>query len=285
MSELFEMPEATELTEGKRSIPGATILKAYATQLAAEIMAKIPTADAEFIQKVKETQESTTALDAFVKEQCGAKLNNADVATFGEEEVHKLLKSNQSNRSRRKNMSMTQSNYVEMLTAAVAEWVIRESCDIKKSAGGFGAGRQALVINEETVAELAKDQDALGRAIRNIQSKKSTFKSNHKDEPGWESTPEYQGYLEQEAMLKAVRTTQPAGRKGMSIKKALQFIFDGVGETDSLGKDESHAVIEACRNLSKGAYPEGYVDLVAAQQVAKAEDNDDVYAEDIDAKA
>lgn len=283
MSELFETPEVTEAAEGKRSIPGATLVKNYAIAMASEIMGKLPTADADFVEKVKETQTNTAAMDEFVKEQCGDRLVHEDVKEFSPEEIKKILKSNQSNRSRRKSMAMTQSNYVEMLTSAIAEWIVRESCDIKKSAGGFGAGRTAMTINEETVAQLAEDQEALGRAIRNIQSKKSTYKAKHADHD-YEQDPEWQELLEQEAMLKAVRTTTPGGHrtKGLSLKKALQFIFDGVGEIDTLGKDESHAILTACKELSEGKYPDAYVDMVAAKAAAEAEatiEEADVYAE------
>lgn len=287
MSDLFATVEA-EATGTKRSITGAAMLKTYAMGLASEIMTKIPTADADFIEQIRVSQTDTTALDNLVQQECGAKLNNIDVSAFGEEEAAKLLKSNQSNRSRRKAMPMTQSNYVEMLTAAIAEWVIRESCGITKHAGSFGTGRQAMVINEATVEQLANDQEALGRAIRNIQSKKSTYKGKHLD-TDYANDAEWLELCEQEAMLKAVRKTQPAGRKGLSIKKALQFIFDGVGAAETLDRDTCISVITACKDLANGVYPEEFIDAVNAQQAAEAAETlqdttveapaEDVYAE------
>lgn len=277
MSELFAAIEETPVEEGKRGIPGAAILKSYATQLATGIMSKIPTAsengDEEFLNLVKESQSSVQALDTLVKQECGEALVHEDVKNFGEEEVAKLLKSNQSNRSRRKNMPMTQPNYMEYLTAACAEWILRESCGITKNANPFGGGRQALVINDETLAQLAEDQDALGRAIRNQQSKKSTYKAKHQDREGWEQDADYIEILETLEKLKAIRTTQPAGRKGMSLKKALQFIFDGVDETENLHKEESMEIIEACRNLSKGVYPAEFIDMIEAKNAAKADES------------
>lgn len=283
MSELFAAVEELPVEEGKRGIPGATILKSAATVLATQIMGKIPTAsangDEEFLQLVKESQTSVAALDELVKQECGEALVNEDVKNFGEEEVAKLLKSNQSNRSRRKNMPMTQPNYMEYLTAACAEWILRESCGIVKNANPFGGGRNAIVINDETIAQLAEDQDALGRAIRNWQSKKSTYKAKHQDRDGWEQDAEYVEILDQLEKLKAVRTTQPAGRKGVSIKKALQFIFDGVDATENLHKEESMAIIEACRNLAKGVYPAEFMDMVEAQ--ATANEAESVYTEEL----
>lgn len=283
MSELFAAIEEAPAEEGKRGIPGAAILKSYATQLATGIMGKIPTAsatgDEEFLNLVKESQTSVQALDTLVKQECGEALVHEDVKNFGEEEVAKLLKSNQSNRSRRKNMPMTQPNYMEYLTAACAEWILRESCGITKNANPFGTGRTALVINDETLAQLAEDQEALGRAIRNQQSKKSTYKAKHQDREGWEQDAEYVEILDTLEKLKDIRTTQPAGRKGMSIKKALQFIFDGVDATENLHKEESMQIIDACRNLAKGIYPSEFVDMIEAKNAAEADES--VYSDEL----
>ena len=283
MSELFAAIEEAPAEEGKRGIPGAAILKSYATQLATGIMGKIPTAsatgDEEFLNLVKESQTSVQALDTLVKQECGEALVHEDVKNFGEEEVAKLLKSNQSNRSRRKNMPMTQPNYMEYLTAACAEWILRESCGITKNANPFGTGRTALVINDETLAQLAEDQEALGRAIRNQQSKKSTYKAKHQDCEGWEQDAEYVEILDTLEKLKAIRTTQPAGRKGMSIKKALQFIFDGVDATENLHKEESMQIIDACRNLAKGIYPSEFVDMIEAKNAAEVDES--VYSDEL----
>lgn len=266
---LFDAPEL-EVAEAKRGLPGATIVKQVAVPLASAIMAKIPQGDEDYLNLIKASQTSTTALDNLVKQECGDALYNEDVAQFDANEAKKLLKSNQSNRSRRKHMAMTQSNYVELLTAAVAEQVIRTSCDMHKSAGAFGGiTRQSLEINEETVAALAKDQDALGRAIRNVQSKKSTYKAKHADHD-YEQDDEWKELLAQEALLKGARITVPAGRKGVSIKKALQFIFDGISEVDSLGKDESHSLLQACLDLSRGVYPDGFMEIVAQRNAAEA---------------
>ena len=284
MSELFAAIEELDVEEKKRGIPGATILKGAATVLATQIMGKIPEGDAEFLELVKESQTSTAALDKLVKQECGEALVNEEVKQFGEEEVQKLLKSNQSNRSRRKNMPMTQPNYMEYLTAACAEWILRMSCNITKNSNPFGTGRKALEINDETLAELANDPDALGRAIRNFQSKKSTYKAKNQDRPDWEQDTEYVEIIETLEKLKALRTTVPAGRKGVSIKKALQFIFDGVDATENLHKEESMQIIDACRDLAKGVYPQEFLDMVEAQNAAKAaeavEDEESVYVED-----
>lgn len=263
MTNLFENVTA-EVSEGQRGIPGAALLKSAALGITAKVMAAVAGNDPEVIEQVKESQTSTAAMDELVKTYGGAELVNAEVAQFGEEEVQKLLKSNQSNRSRRKSMPMTQANYQEMLTAAAAEWIIRESLGITKNANPFGGGRAATELNEQTIAELADDQEALGRAIRNVQSKKSTYKAKNADRD-YENDEEWIGLLDTEAALKAVRISTPGvGRKGVSMKKALQFILDGVDPT-AVKKDEAVELLTTIIELSKGQYPESFLAAVETE--------------------
>lgn len=278
---LFDTTVEAEET-GTRAINGAAYVKQMSMVLANDIMSMIPGADDAFLTEIKDSQSSTAAMDDLVQKYCGEKLNNEQVAVLDEEDAKKILKSNQSSRSRRKNMAMTQSNYVELLVSAIAENMVRESCNMHKSANPFAGFRsETKVINEETVAEMMDDPDAIGRAIRNIQSKKSTFKAKHADEE-YETSEDWQELLHQEALLKEARAkvggNVRGGRKGVSLKKALQFIFDGVAETDALGKDESHEIIEACRGLANGKYPEAFLAMVEEQLA------DEVAAEMADAE-
>ena len=270
MSDLFDLP-MSNTTESGHLLAGTTILKSYAVQLATEIMSKIPEGDAEFVQRIKDSQASVSVMDNLVVEMCGDRLVYEPVKSFDEEEIKKLLKSNQSNRSRRKSLQMTQSNYVEMLTSAIAEWVLRKTCGITKGAAGFGTGRAAVTFESLDLEALAQDQDELARIIRNWQSKKSTYKSKHMDQPGWETAEEYVQICAQLDQLRSYRVTANRTLRGVSPKRALQFIFDGVGPTETLSKDDSYALLNACREIAKGNYPQAYLDKVAEENAAKAE--------------
>lgn len=281
MSDLFTTPEATESTKS-RALPGSAYVKQIATSMATQVMAKIPEGDAAFLQTIKDSQTNASVMDTMIQDLFGETLHNDTVAEFDHDEAAKILKSNQSNRSRRKNLPMTQSNYVEMLAAAIAETIIRESCDMHKSASPFGGARRSSVeITPESAAELGKDQDALGRAIRNIQSKKSTYKAKNADRD-YVDDPEWQKLLEQEALLKAQRIAGHGGnRKGMTVKRALQYIFDGVEDVSILGKEESHSILQQCLDLAKGVYPEGFEDMIAAKLAEdKSEADADPTADD-----
>lgn len=86
-----------------------------------------------------------------------------------------MLKSQQSKRSRCKSKEMTKDNYLSMMTAAIAEMLIRAASGKDKGTSGRAAGDASYT--EARLEELALDQEALRKEIRNVQSKKSILKS------------------------------------------------------------------------------------------------------------
>lgn len=116
--------------------------------------------------------------------------------------VESMLKSQQSKRSRCKSKTMTLDNYTALMTATIAESLLREMYNKPKSAT-FGSRRAGNV--DYTPAELeayAEDQEALRKEIRNLQSKKSIAKSKSDFD---ESSEYYQSLLKAERMLKDLR--------------------------------------------------------------------------------
>ena len=119
-----------------------------------------------------------------------------------EETVEGMLKSQQSKRSRCKSKTMTIDNYRSMLTAAIAEHLIRNVCNKPKSShGGFKrAGR--VDYTPADLERLEADQEQLRKEIRNIQSKKSIMKSKADFD---EASEQWQALLKAERMLKDLR--------------------------------------------------------------------------------
>jgi hypothetical protein len=90
-----------------------------------------------------------------------------------------MLKSQQSKRSRAKSKAMTLDNYTTLLTAAIAEDIIREIYNKPKSAGGFHRAAGTVDYTIDQLQALHDDQEALRKEIRNVQSKKSIMKSKN----------------------------------------------------------------------------------------------------------
>lgn len=115
------------------------------------------------------------------------------------EEVDKMLRSQQSKRSRAKTKDMNLENYKTMLVGAVAENLIRLTFNKPKNAGDQVFDGE---LSEERIKKLSADAEELKKAIRNVQSKKSIMQSKN----GFsKEDPKYQALLVEEAALKKLR--------------------------------------------------------------------------------
>lgn len=129
-------------------------------------------------------------------------LRNLDDAT-----VEGMLKSQQSKRSRTKGKTMTLENYRTLMTATIAESLLRELYNKPKSAA-FGNRRFGTVdFTPAQLEALEADQEALRKEIRNVQSKKSIMKSKADFD---DSDERWLALLKAEQMLKDLR--QDCGR-------------------------------------------------------------------------
>lgn len=195
-----------EVTNRSNQHDSTANLTRISTDIAREIL-KIAEADAEKYQaKIIESQQSHDAMDALINELYD--LNQVDIDFLkaeSEEVLDRMIKSQQSKRSRAKSKEMTFENYITMLTGAVAENLLRIAANKPKSAGGGGARRKTVAYSEEELEMFANNPEALRKALRNVQSKKSIYKSK----AGFDETSErWQELLEVEAQLKAIRDGQ-----------------------------------------------------------------------------
>jgi hypothetical protein len=177
------------------------------TRISADIAREIlkrAEADAEKYQQViLDSQKSHDVMDQLINEIYD--LTTVDIGFLkaeSEEVIDRMIKSQQSKRSRAKSREMTLENYMAMLTGAVAENLLRIAANKPKSAGGGGARRGTVTYSEEELEAFKNDPEALRRALRNVQSKKSIYKS--KADFDLESE-RWQELLKAEEQLKAIR--------------------------------------------------------------------------------
>jgi acetolactate synthase regulatory subunit len=178
-------------------------LTRISTDIAVEILKR---AEAEKYQaKIVESQQSHDVMDQLINELYDLTTVDIEFLKAESEVLDRMIKSQQSKRSRAKSREMTLDNYITMLTGAVAENLLRIAAGKPKSAGGGGARRGTVTYSEEELEALANDPEALKRAIRNVQSKKSIYKSKADFDP---ESERWQELLEAEEQLKAIRDGQ-----------------------------------------------------------------------------
>jgi acetolactate synthase regulatory subunit len=197
---------STEVINRGNQLSSTAELTKISTEIAREIL-KRAEADAEkYQQLILDSQKSHDVMDKLINEIYD--LTTVDIEFLkaeSEEVLDRMIKSQQSKRSRAKSKEMTLENYLAMLTGAVAENLLRIAANKPKSAGGGGARRGTVTYSEEELEAFKNDPEALRRALRNVQSKKSIYKSKADFDP---KSERWQELLKAEEQLKAIRDGQ-----------------------------------------------------------------------------
>lgn len=194
-----------EVTNRGNQLSSTAELTRISADIAREILKQAEADVEKYQQLILDSQQSHDAMDALIKEIYDLTTVDIDFLKNEPEDIlDRMIKSQQSKRSRAKSREMTFENYLTMLTGAVAENLLRIAANKPKSAGG-GARRRTVRYSEEELEAFKNDPEALRRAIRNVQSKKSIYKSKADFDPESERWKEL---LEVEAQLKAIRDGQ-----------------------------------------------------------------------------
>jgi len=195
-----------EVSNRSNQLSSTADLTRISADIAREILRRAEADPEKFADKIVESQRSHDAMDVLIKETYDLTTVNIDfLKNESEEVIDRMIKSQQSERSRAKSKEMTLENYLTMLTGAVAENLLRIAANKPKSAGGGGARRDTVRYSDEELEMLKSNPEALKKAIRNVQSKKSIYKAKADFD---ETSERWKELLEVEAQLKALRDGQ-----------------------------------------------------------------------------
>lgn len=243
INDVFESKIDTT-TSGGRELPGTAQLTAVATQVALNIMKQIESDFATHKDRVNLSKHDTATLDGLIEEF--GNLDSVDVSflsELSEETLNSMLKSQQSKRSRSKSKTMTIENYRVLMTAAIAETLIRDAAGMEKLLGRRRSGG-SVVFSDEELVELEADQETLRRALRNIQSKKSIMKTKADFD---EESQAWKDLLTAEAQLKEIRVENV---RSDSTKKQLGDLLIDV-DVDNIKSADAKALLDKVKELLK----------------------------------
>jgi hypothetical protein len=231
-----------------RGLDGTAKLTSLAKTLADEFINNLG-GSAITDEELADALKNNDQLDNIIRELTDLRLyadDSAFIEALDPELATKMLKSQQSKRSRCKNKQMTASNFSNLITAAIAEMLLRDYCGLTKHAGS-GAGRRGSVgYTDEELDALAADQEALRKALRNVQSKKSIMKSK----AGFDAeSAAWQELLEVEQQLKDRRVKAPRSVRVDETKSALSEMLTDV-DVKSLTKGELAELIASIQGLT-----------------------------------
>ena len=197
--QLFTQQEVATSAAG-RGLQKTAELTNSANQIAMNIM-KTLMSDEKYRQQILDSQKTNDVMDQIINELHTFTTEHEFLNDVQVEELERMLKSQQSKRSRAKSKVMTMENYVSMLTAAIAERMIRSAGNFEKTSN-VGVRRTTVSFSEEELLALAADTEKLAKAIRNVQSKKCILKGKADFDA---ESDEYKRILEAEEQLKALR--------------------------------------------------------------------------------
>lgn len=248
INELFTT-ETKEATANSRMLNGTAELTRISNEAATDIIRSMEANIEDYRDRIAKSAADSKELDAIVNEfeHLYVVSDENQLRFLDDATVEGMLKSQQSKRSRTKSKTMTIDNYRTLLSAAIAEHILRDLYNKPKVASGFRRGGTV----DYTPAELemfSADQEALRKEIRNIQSKKSIMKGKADFD---ESSEAWQQLLKAEIMLKDLRV---GGRSGHVVevdhtKDKLTEMLEGV-DIEHLKAADSKELLEAIKELA-----------------------------------
>lgn len=247
INELFTT-ESNATNNNARMLNGTAELTRISNNIATRIIRGMEEQIDVYRERIAKSATDTKEMDAILDEfkpwadiEEDHILRHLDDAT-----VEGMLKSQQSKRSRTKGKQMTLDNYKTLMTATIAEQLLREIYNKPKQIS-FSARRAGTV--DYTPADLeryADDQEALRKEIRNIQSKKSIMKSKADFD---ENSEQWIALLKAEQMLKDLR----AGGERVVVevdhtKDRLKELLSNV-DADHLKATDSKDLLKAIKEM------------------------------------
>lgn len=253
VSSFFASENQVHAIGGMNQLNKTARLTQVASEIANKIFATVASNPVEYEGQILASQKSHDAMDDLIGEVYD--LGQVDIAflqSVPADELEKMIRSQQSKRSRAKSKVMTQDNYLTMMTGAVAELLLRIASGKPKSAGG-GSIMGEIGFSAEDLDQLAEFPDELKKAIRNVQSKKSIMKAKNDFDP---TSARWLQLLRAEQQLKEVRDrvngiVNEEAVEALEVKKQAEEMLADV-DLDSVSQEDALALLQAMKEMLAG---------------------------------
>lgn len=229
INELFGN-ENKEVSTNTRMLSGTAELTRVAGNIATEIIRSMEDQIDDYRDRIAKSATDTKEMDALLDEfRPWTDIEEDDLLrNLDDDTVEGMLKSQQSKRSRLKGKQMTLDNYRSLMTATIAESLLRELYDKPKQATTGYHRSGSLDYTPAQLESLAADQEALRREIRNVQSKKSIMKSKADFD---EASERWMQLLKAEQMLKDLRV-DIRGTSTIEVDHTKNKLQEMLGDVD-----------------------------------------------------
>lgn len=243
--------ENQEVAANARTLSGTAELTRVSKNIAVNIIRSMEEQIDIYRDRIAESATDARKMDALLDEfrPWTDIEEDSPLRALDDDTVESMLKSQQSKRSRCKAKQMTLDNYTALMTATIAESLLRELYDKPKSATFGHRAARTLDYTPAQLEEYEADQEKLRKEIRNIQSKKSIMKSKADFD---ESSEAWQALLKAEQMLKDLRIGGTATIVEVDrTKDALAAKLDGV-DLEHLKAADSKELLKDIMDMLNG---------------------------------
>lgn len=247
---LFESRDPKVTFGAANQLANTAQLTATATKVANEILEVLRKRGNEMAAQIEASQESHDAMDDLINDIYPLhELNLSFLERINDEEIEKMLRSQQSKRSRAKSKVMNLENYKTMMTGAIAENLLRMASGKAKNTGS-GVVMQDIGFSAEDLEKLAEFPEDLKKAIRNVQSKKSIMKHKSDFDP---TSPRWLQLIAAEQQLKEIRDTGNAAlseeaRNALAAQKHVEEVLSNV-DTETMSAEEAKAMLDSLKEM------------------------------------
>lgn len=246
INELFETTNEVA-TAGARGLTGTAQLTSLASGIADSIIRAMEADIENYRPRIQESAADAKAMDVLIDELGEINPDDAQfLMEIDESTIDGMLKSQQSKRSRAKSKQMTLDNYRTLMTAAIAENIIRLVTGKAKQHSGYRSSSGTVNYTIEQLEALGADQNALRKEIRNIQSKKSIMKSKADFD---EADERWQALLKAEQQLKDMRIG--ASVQYVEVDTTRNKLTEMLADTDitKLKADDARELLESISSM------------------------------------
>ena len=250
LARLFGTEETVNVSNAGNQLDKTGDLTKLATKHVNDALKLMDTTDAVTVEEVEAAKIDHDDMDYLVSQLIDLKSINIDfLKDTSEDELEKMIRSQQSKRSRAKAKGPSVENFKTMMIGAVAESLLRLAANKPKGqGGGFAAGE--INYTDAQIEEFKTNADKLKKEIRNVQSKKSIMKSKADFD---EQSPRYQELLQAEELLKTIRdgstpTITKEAEDAIAIKSELEEAVEDL-DVDGLSEEDAKLLLAKVKDI------------------------------------
>lgn len=230
---------------GRTNHEFTAVLTRMSNEYALQVLDAIADNEDEYRELVEESRTNSNLLADIIEKSKVLEGESFDEYELDNEEAIKIMKSQQSKRSRLKSKGTeTFEGYKTYLSAFIGETIIRTIADIKRASSGPRGRFSYEPYTEEELIEFKENQHRLASALRNLQSRKCILKKEDSEE----AAAKIEQLIIKEDQLKQHRDSSQLTSKSQFYTKIVEHM-EAIGDISELKVKEAREALQVIASI------------------------------------